>query len=75
MTTRDKAGTWPMAITKSGKGPWYDWLESEEGKQATKPDICLIGHQRSQYLENRLWLAFTAGMKAGFEQAKEANRG
>ena len=58
------------AITKPGNGPWYDWLESEEGKQAAEPNIFLIGHDRSQYLENRLWRAFSAGMKAGFEQAQ-----
>ena len=58
------------AITGPNKGPWYDWLESAEGKTATTPDICLVGRGRNQYLENRLWRAFTAGMKAGFEQGK-----
>ena len=57
-----------VAITKPGEGPWYDWLASDEGKAATKPDVCLIGHNRSEYLENRLWRAFTAGMKAGYAQ-------
>jgi hypothetical protein len=53
------------AITRPGKGPWYDWLDSSEGQQATKQEDCLL---RGNYLENRLWRAFIAGMKAGFEQ-------
>lgn len=35
------------------------WLESDEGKK------CLAGTATGQYLENRLHLAFIAGMQAG----------
>lgn len=59
------------AITSSGKGPWYDWLESHEGQlTANIETLCCIPVDRGKFLENRLWIAYTAGMKAGFEQAK-----
>lgn len=35
---------------------WYKWKSSEEGKR------CLIGSAAGEYLENRLWFAFMAGM-------------
>ena len=57
------------AITKPGKGPWYDWLESDEGKQAANVEtLSPIKIGSRIYLENRLWRAFTAGMQVGFEQ-------
>lgn len=63
-----KTKKYAAAITDSGKGPWYDWLESEEGKAAMDVGI-LVNCGSRQYLENRLWRAYTAGMKKGFEQA------
>lgn len=68
MAERKKKTKHAEAITKPGRGPWYDWLESDEGRLASDHSSLPIG--RSEYLENRLWRAFTAGMKAGFEQER-----
>lgn len=38
---------------------WDAWLLSEEAQQ------CLAGSASGEYLQNRLWLAFMAGVRAG----------
>lgn len=69
--SKRKKQAFAKAIVRPGKGPWYDWIESEEGKQAADIEtLCPIKIGSQNYLENRLWWAYTAGMKAGFEQAK-----
>lgn len=42
---------------------WKEWLESEEGKQASDPGTLKPGER--QYLENRLERAFQAGVTFG----------
>jgi len=66
---RRKKQDYPVAITGGQKkGPWYEWLNSPEGKG------CADGTTHGQWLENRLWYAFVAGMKAGWAQAEAAER-
>ena len=49
--------------TKS-RGAWPDWIESEEGKRCANPKTLNLDYRQGEFLENRLWAAFVAGMKA-----------
>jgi hypothetical protein len=52
--------TWhPDAIARD------EWLESEEGKRAVDPTTLGAESRMRQYLENRLVLAFIAGIEHG----------
>jgi len=42
------------------RGPWPDWIESEEGRRCATFETL----KAPEYLENRLWAAFCAGMAA-----------
>ncbi len=45
----------PNLITAS----WEDWLKSDEGKR------CMSDGAVGEYLKNRLWAAFMAGVAVG----------
>lgn len=49
----------PVAIA------WQEWLQSSQGTNCNQP-----GFIPKQFLENRLYLAFQAGAKAGHDDAK-----
>lgn len=48
-----------------------EWFASEEGKQCCDAETLETPQYQRQYLRNRLWKAFVAGMGAG----KQINRG
>jgi len=61
--------------TKS-RGAWPDWIESEEGKRCANPKTLNLDYRQGEFLENRLWAAFVAGMKAERDaQIKQAAKG
>ena len=43
---------------------WREWLSSPQGKSCTE------GHPVGSYLENRLWHAFFAGIKAAAQECE-----
>lgn len=43
---------------------WKEWLDSEEGRNASDPTSLGTSLSARQYLENRLNRAFHAGIKA-----------
>jgi len=49
---------------------WRKWLDSDQGKQLTEPDLePKPGHRR--YMENRLHRAFMAGWRDSEERTRE----
>ena len=46
------------------------WFDSEEGKSCSNAETLKLEKKQEQYLRNRLWKAFIAGMKAGEEITK-----
>lgn len=49
--------------------PWSEWKASDEGKQC-RDYSTLAG---ADYLENRLWWAFNAGLRAAEKSSPIAN--
>jgi hypothetical protein len=43
---------------------WKEWIQSDEGRKAANPETLGTTLSARNYLENRLWHAFTAGAKA-----------
>lgn len=41
---------------------WLEWIESENGKKCSDAASLGIPPEKAEYLKNRLWHAFTAGM-------------
>lgn len=41
---------------------WLEWIESEDGKRAADADSLGVPPDKAEYLKNRLWHAFVAGM-------------
>lgn len=52
-------------------GPWPDWIASEEGKKCADPYTLDLAYRMGEFLENRLWHAFMAGMKAERESVAD----
>jgi hypothetical protein len=52
-------------MKNKSRGAWPDWIESEEGKRCANPTTLNLAYRQSEFLENRLWTAFTAGYQAG----------
>jgi hypothetical protein len=50
---------------KEAAQAWQDWEESETGQR------CLAGTATGQYLKNRLWRAFMAGVEAAKQARKD----
>lgn len=44
---------------------WFNWLESEEGKSSANPQTLFLPPKQGEFLKNRLWRAFMAGVKHG----------
>jgi hypothetical protein len=51
-------------MTTTYRGIWPEWIESDEGKRCADFDTLV----RGDFLENRLWIAFRAGLIAGQKQ-------
>lgn len=41
---------------------WQDWIDSEDGKRCANPVTLQLPTDQYEYLRNRLWHAFVAGM-------------
>ena len=56
------------APKRQSRGAWPDWIESAEGKRCADPKTLDLDYRQGEFLENRLWHAFAAGLKAGREE-------
>ena len=53
---------------------WVDWLASEDGQGCARFSTLQAAKYPSQYLENRLWRAFMAGVKARGPKARKVKK-
>lgn len=49
-------------MSQQASRSWLEWIESENGKQCADATSLGIPPDKAEYLKNRLWHAFTAGM-------------
>lgn len=59
--------THPLVVSFS------EWLQSDQGQSCSDPSFCISLRYR-QYLENRLWHAFQAGVAAQEKLSGAAHR-
>lgn len=53
--------------------PWSEWLASPEGCRCKEMDSLPRSFEGQRFLENRLWMAFHAGLNAAEKSSPIAN--
>ncbi len=51
-----------------------EWIESEEGKTSSDPITLNLDPKQSQFLKNRLYRSFCAGIRSGVKVEKRRIR-